>query len=120
MENEEIIKLNKLIADFMGIKTKVYSDTPTITQWNFNNSMLRENEMKYNESWDWIMPVVEKIEILGFDIYLCCVDGKNSFEIDQSIGGNIIDIESGISKLETAFKAVTEFIKWYNQQDPIT
>ena len=55
---------NKLIAEFMGrggtfnhdktmICTGIYPDTMTL--------------MKYDTSWDWLMPVVEKIENDGLD-----------------------------------------------------
>ena len=46
MTEEEIDEGNKLISDFMG---KEFKD---------NNSGL----------WDWIMPVIEKIEKLKFDV----------------------------------------------------
>ena len=45
MTTEEIIQGNKMIAEFMGIKTKIYSDTPTVIRWQYGNSMLFESDL---------------------------------------------------------------------------
>ncbi len=45
---------NKLIGDFMDIR-------------NTGLSVYKESAYKYHESWDWLMPVIEKIENDGLD-----------------------------------------------------
>jgi len=45
---------NKLIGDFMDIR-------------NTGLSVYKESAYKYDSSWDWLMPVVYKIENEGFD-----------------------------------------------------
>ena len=45
------MKNNKLIGDFMDIRST-------------GLSVYKESAYKYHESWDWLMPVVEKIEKL--------------------------------------------------------
>ena len=54
MSNEEIIEGNKLIAEFMGkeIRDHLYNDA---VKW------------KYHLSWDWLMPVIEKISKIEFN-----------------------------------------------------
>ena len=54
---------NKLIAEFMGWDVK----NPTTIPTNLHLSNLELDngeiiELKYDTSWDWLMPVVEKIE----------------------------------------------------------
>lgn len=48
------MKDNKLIGDFMDIR-------------NTGLSVYKESAYKYHESWDWLMPVIEKIENDGLD-----------------------------------------------------
>lgn len=97
---------NKLIADFMGIKpTKGYSsdwhysDSPFIS---INSDSYEEVEntiaeyVKYHTSWDWLMPVVEKIED-----YLSDNVGKVGY-FDECLSSNNLDVR---------YQAVIEFIK---------
>lgn len=70
---------------------------------------------KYNESWSELMPVVEKIESLGY---------RTQLNYDE-IQGNWFKITEGHSyqkalgesksKIKAVWLAVVEFIKWYNQ-----
>lgn len=105
---------NKLIAEFMGWQNNGdrYFDKP-----NNKTFLLYPNEMKFNSSWDWLMPVVEKIETFedstddfegGYSVsiqaYLC--------EVQNMMGGHISDgFEE--TKIMSVFVAVVKFIKWY-------
>ena len=86
---------NELIAEFMGF-TKVtidYVDTEYETQWQKDNQdwiekmeidsvgdyyvnvpenkfFDTEDGLKYDTSWDWLIPVVEKIEKMGGETVL--------------------------------------------------
>ena len=68
--------------------------------------------LQYKYSWDWLMPVVEKIEGLR--------DSKGNayrFSIDMcnaQIEGANIEILGGTFKLDTTYKAVVEFINQLN------
>ena len=111
---------NKLIAEFMGIKTKVYSDTPTITQWDFNNSMLRENEMKYHTSWDWLKPVLKKLH----GIYQLKSMSKNTLTDYHKDADNSwkpwserhsqLFSASASFDIEIAFNCAVRLIQYYN------
>jgi hypothetical protein len=70
------------------------------------------------------MPVVEKIEITNrvndneYYPYMVSI-WKNCCQISDGNNGNIIVTvyaERKDGKLEATYKAVVEFIKWYNQQ----
>tara|TARA_R110000868_G_scaffold387768_1_gene656439 strand:- start:554 stop:856 length:303 start_codon:yes stop_codon:yes gene_type:complete len=62
------MKNNKLIAEFMGLS---HCEEGWITIPNENRNGVSENEisndLQYHTSWDWLMPVIEKIENDGLD-----------------------------------------------------
>ena len=74
------------------------------------------DEMQFATSWDWLMPVVEKIESLGYDIII----RKDSCEV---IGENVKGLEYsnfqcyGAGKHITTHHAVVEYITFYNEQN---
>ena len=85
---------NKLIAEFMGIKSTnglVFQDANT----------KEFHAIKYHTSWDWLMPVVQKIED-----YLSDNVGKVGYFDDGLISNDI----------EVRHKAVVDFIKQYNNE----
>ena len=53
---------NKLIAEFMGIDS--FKDSlASLHQGKINLDVDVYEQAQYHSSWDWLMPVVEKIEI---------------------------------------------------------
>lgn len=98
---------NELIAEFMGTRISLvnpgrfYVDHIT-TVWPFT-----PNELQYNKSWDWLMPVVEKI--FKMDVVVK--------KRDKSAQIKITLIKGEIS-IATVHNAVVEFIKWYNANKP--
>ena len=105
---------NKLIAEFVGAKNDL-SDIYYLPEFaHYFNSYgqiewsdcFRLNELKYYTSWDWLMPVVEKIEktTAFVNIKGCLVNVSN-----------IVDV-SAPSKIEAVWIAVVEFIEWYNNK----
>jgi hypothetical protein len=74
------------------------------------------NTLQYHTSWDWLMPVVEKIE------YIESITHGNQFQVmiceeevgiyDKHTQTQIVCIPTdGESKLTNTYKAVVEFIK---------
>ena len=123
MTNEEIIEGNKLIAEFMGGKFRKSKDKNTLDKYfdlKDKGYFYYENEICYHASWDWIMPVLEKIEQIGCIVEISyslvcmcriCVIGQkheNTFNI-------INDNNGGLEPIIAIYKSVVEFIKWYNQ-----
>jgi hypothetical protein len=85
----EIEESNKLIAEFMDLNLGGLED------WEIRN------ELQYNISWDWLMPVVEKC-------YQC--DYEEGSDLHMLLNDAIMTIN-----ISEVYKAVVEFIKWYNQ-----
>ena len=125
---------NKLIAEFMGVKIGVdsYSYRPG------QSDLLKEENLNYHKSWDWLMPVVEKIESLdlkecgyqweGIDgetmynngsIYVeiernhCCIWVDLSLDPPHTINKKTYYIKYD-TKIEATYDAVVEFIEYYN------
>ena len=121
---ENIIENNKLIAEFMGLKPKmespdvyVFNDMPYFSVRENNpedvmNAIVKYS--KYDSDWNWLMPVVEKIESLGNDILIT----SNYIQITYDKGEKFITIElEGNIKIFAVYNACIEFIKWYNEQN---
>ena len=55
------MKDNKLIAEFMGMTTSEIDESMMIFKTPQGNDVIYLDELKYHESWDWLMPVLKKI-----------------------------------------------------------
>ena len=138
IQEQQIIEGNKLIAEFMGgerhwlngMKEPFTDDTiwgyydvgVNITSTYSGRPIALVNDLKYHTSWDWLMPVVEKIESLG---YMTIIGANAAF------GGHYMNIMTGIklpndtfenptkfmgsedTKIATIYSAILQFIKWY-------
>ena len=101
------MKDNKLIAEFMGVD---YVDIDTYLESN--------KELQYHASWDWLMPVVEKIEDIECKETSTDLVGYHLYDIEirqnvTTIHGTNIEETVG-DKLFNTYQAVVEFIKEYN------
>ena len=111
MENNEILEGNKLIAEFMGLKKQGFGANEYFID-NGYRIVATSNGLQYHTSWDWIMPVVEKIEDDGYIVYIkqeiCYIRNKtNSIK-------NLVYM-CHYPKITAVFMVVVEFIKWYNE-----
>lgn len=105
---------SQIIAVFMGEPLKFMHDTGT---------GVIERSIDYDgyyHKWENLMPVVEKIETM-YDTGIC-YDGHRQPDVHniriyaKRGGSETIVVSYGTSKIETTYKAVVEFIKWYNSQ----
>ena len=106
------MKDNKLIAEFMGVHDEISLDSiaGNIHSWCdapffYITEDSKEKVMegiaeysKYHTSWDWLMPVVDKIEIEGFDPH------------------GIIDNALGSREIEDVHDACVTLIKAHNSE----
>ena len=90
---------NKLIAEFMG-------------DYDFEHTEGGLPIGDFSNSWCWLMPVVEKIESLGYEFFIVEDRIKIAHNTDHSID-IIINFTLGGSKREATYKAVVEFINQF-------
>lgn len=141
MDNLTTEQGNRIIAEFMGARKTgtstladgggyAYeyevrlSDTETFKFWD-KPCWTNVRELKYHSSWDWLMPVVEKIESIGYDTRIAFIRERNNgvdskthiCDIEKSNNSEGIIYHKGNSKLDATYKAVVQFIQWYNTQN---
>jgi hypothetical protein len=97
---------NKLIAEFMGYVNTTPTDKDFNIYENSDGKMLEAMSMKYHSSWDWLMPVWKKVVDIGDNIGS---EVRNVYFTNIKHGLYVCDIN-------VVFKAVVEFIEWYNKQ----
>lgn len=118
--DQSIVDGNKLIAEFMGFEFVANQSRYMLTISDFLENELAST-YKFKISWDWLMPVVDKIESLNevcdFNINYCSVYGhevsvsnlyKNTF--------NPYSVKDE-TKIEAVYNACLKFIQYYNQKD---
>src|SRR5690606_37574273 len=112
---------NELIAEFMGFTCcdtgqDRFWNPPSQPQATINDWEYHTNHLDYfRTSWDWLMPVVEKIESLGYTVEIASSD----YQIRKTGDTEAFIFHYGPDrpKIKAVYEAVVEFIKWYNQQE---
>lgn len=123
---ENIQQKNEVIALFIGLiltwnKCSMY-DAPNEYELEINNGDFLDHDkdlmylydeevaqesFKFHYSWDWLMPVVEKIESMGYEVE---IEGKFCF-ITEPNNGSLISGGESESKILAVHEAVYQFIK---------
>ncbi len=102
MTQEEVNKWNKMIAEFM--------------EWKHLHYKINEKyKLYYHSSWDWLMPVVEKIRGLGFRVNITMSTIDNSVWITK--GEERLNIVYYSDLKECLYVAVIKFLQWYNKHN---
>lgn len=110
----EIKKGNKAIALFMNTFEKYESDRKVLIR-DIQYKHVVES-MQYHYDWLWLMPVVQKIDEIGFDVHISRISCKITriLEPENVISSRVCgDISK---KIEVIWAAVVAFIEWYNKQ----
>lgn len=125
MKINEITQNNKLIAEFMGLsKQHLDSDNKYPVYENPYTGEYQESiELSYEESWDWLMSVVEKIERLSFNVEIKSInqhvnskDQINQFcNISHKYKDSLHFSRLNVSKIQSVYQTVIEFIEWHNE-----
>lgn len=119
---------NMLIADFMGLVRKAPNNYSWLHQWwklepnkKENTFMGYDDSLEYHSSWDWLMPVVDKI----IDIDITPAPNWSGYRVEivprgyvrisgfpmHSISKNV-SLEGSLKN--AVWSAVVEFIEYYN------
>ncbi len=114
---------NKLIAEFMGFqKTNIgWYDSEEIMpplSNTYDSNTFDEHELAFHKSWDWLMPVVDRIEGIidehGCAKYNVRIEQSWVDIIDNHTSDEIVKVD-GDNRREATYKAVVEFINQYNK-----
>ena len=113
MTKLEIIENNKLIAEFMGnrnFKKDGSYETFIGEHIDTDNGWVTEflSHTKYHKSWDWLIPVVKKIEKLMTNW------NKPNYENGYSVWMN--KFRYAFWDINCLYEYIVDFIKWYNKQ----
>ena len=114
--NLKNVSENKLIAEFMGMTYGDPNDNSVMIQMTpYGNEVVPIESMEYHTSWDWLMPVVERIESDDrYDVHILQY-GTRITDNQKEIVNNVANI-SFDKKIEHTYQAVVEFINQYNKQ----
>lgn len=127
-------KENKLIAKFMGWECRTrknYEDNIKVL-YKPNGSIFRysgygylrnktpwDAPFQFHKSWDWLMPVVEKIENADCVSHIGWTIDLGLFVIEVETNEEIRTLESNKNhetNIQCVYNAVVKFIKWYNKK----
>jgi len=127
VKNLNMEKNNKLIAKFMGWERDDFSLDGYIIPKNWNShhdlcqdfDSLSPKDMMFHNSWDWLMPVVEKIQHLDneFEVnvnFKIELTGAVELYINHKRVFGMTAFEVG-TLIDAVYEAIIEFIKWYNK-----
>jgi hypothetical protein len=127
-KQEQILEGNKLIAEFMGMQfLSTHIDSHNYEQYSYSmpDELSKQvygytdatcflSDEQFHISWDWLMPVVEKIGELN-----CIVEITTSKQCriftTKDADKPYWNITNG-KMIEAVWQAVVEFIKRYNNQ----
>lgn len=98
---------NRMIAEFMGVKVS-YVDNDKVAI--IDGKWVDFCDLEYHTSWEWLMPVVEKIESYDMNVKIHTSYTSIHFKRKQCI----VDVDGRI-KIENTYSAVVQFIEWYNE-----
>ena len=102
------MKHNKLIAEFMEFPTELFKSGKLNYKYNdglnyqHSDAWFEEHELSYNVSWDWLIPVAQRL----IDVYIS-IDEQDEQDLQQSILNNRIGV---------VYIMVAELIKLYNNE----
>ena len=112
------MKDNKLIAEFMELpfkmrdeETKLYykvCEIPYPLQREHLESTYEEINLKYHTSWDWLMPVVEKMNTTEL-----CDEYDKSLDYLEWLSHSTTHLVN--MDINATYNAVVEFINRYNK-----
>jgi len=125
--NCQLVFIPEFIENYKLLETEIQEGFGTARNYQ---SFIEFNDLKFHASWDWLMPVVEKIESIkipqvayGFEF---SIKGKRCITLSKITGEDVVvigfhnyDKKYFYTKLEATWLAVVEFIKWYNKSKEV-
>lgn len=110
--------MNEVIARFVGGKRIQHPSQKFFSEDHFGyvchkGHWWNERNLQYHTSWDWLIPVIQKIKGMHLDIL------KQAYVMEYMKAA--AHMNSGLLslKIEEAHLGVYKFLTWYNQQKQI-
>lgn len=125
MEEQEIVNGNALVAKFEGWYCKDESKYPHKQQWYHNELSVRFSpdiklsrsleRFDYHNNWKSLMRIVDKIESMGYSATMDqhCKEHRVFFNQDSTME-EVAHGARGMTRIEATYKAVVDFINYYN------
>lgn len=131
---KDIIENNKLIGEFMGYEKGVPHQTDKhgyhqcedgfeipliINHYKHDEDIdchqFLLEQLQFHTSWDWLVPVVEKIESLGYIFMICKHEAGVTCDRSSGLERPKCDVKAD-SKLKAVYDCAVNFIKWYTNK----
>ena len=115
-----------MIAEFMGLELEQTLDGEFVYAIKFQNheklndiqvEFFLAKELKYHTSWDWLMPVVEKIELLGYSVEKNFQRIDNDWQTLITKGNDILFQDFAEKSIDAMYCTLVSFIEWYNKNN---
>jgi hypothetical protein len=106
---------NKLIAEFMGLgkrnfyESRIVTDTLSLDT-PVHSQYILDDSLRFNSSWEWLMPVVGKCDGLSF-----YKRGKSDIKWGEIFNDQEVIRAFQANEIDVVYNSVVEFIKWYNE-----
>lgn len=119
-------QMNEAMALFVGMELKQDVNDPGF-EWEWINGpngsfWPSKTPPPYHTSWDWLMPVVVKIETMERSSFGFTIDPWDIIITEYASGNEeeIVHVTRQESKLiDCYYEAVYGFIQWYNKQKEV-
>ena len=129
MTQKQINEGIRLIAEFDGVKIVkgIIMRSPDMHRASEYYGRKYNEGLQYHFSWNWLMPVWEKIGNLESDKFQieevkigrkgCYIKALTiPYNINKRLSADYVIGDDGCEQLfETTFRVIVEFIKWYNK-----
>lgn len=133
IQSRDTIKEVFLLPKDHPIVEEMYTDRPGF-EWQKDKLVVEFEDLEFDRNWNWLMPVVEKIEKMKFPelasnfspeygsvkITGCYVDKDENWAYRASILLTTNTVGKPVREktmIQATYKAVVEFIKWYKSKN---
>mgnify|MGYP003120615090 FL=1 len=105
MKNLLIMKENKLIAEFMGLEVLYRPNSNGFIEIS-DTELCDVDDLEYHTSWNWLMPIIEKIGIDYFHTLSSTIEMLAEYYYKDAW-----DNQDGLEGIEEFHKAVVFWIE---------
>lgn len=110
----ESIEGNKLIAEFMEMKdSSLGYDIPDSFRCHWTHC--EDDDFMFHSSWDWLMPVVEKIGKVWWSDFENGWDNVDEEELEDR--KNDVLLLTISVPIKEVWKSIVQFIQWFNSSN---